>query len=84
MGGSQDQELRRIRKSFLRAEGFTVELNAPWIAEPQLRYQLELELVSGMSESINPGIRRLFMRQREQGDTIAILGPTTRRWNSLA
>ena len=28
-----------------------MELDVPWIAEPQLRYQLELELVSGMSES---------------------------------
>ena len=45
MGGSQDQKLRLIRESFLRGRsGFTVARDVPWIAEPQLRYQLELEL----------------------------------------
>ena len=57
MEGSRDQKLLWIRESFLRGRsGFTVELDVPWIAEPQLRYQLELELVSGMSDS-NLGIQ---------------------------
>ena len=44
MEGSQDQKLRLIRESFLRGSSFTVARDVPWIAEPQLRYQLELEL----------------------------------------
>ena len=61
MEGSQDQKLRLIRKSFFRGRnGFTVARDVPWIAEPQLRYQLELELVSGMSESMQLDIRKDF------------------------
>ena len=39
-------------------------LNVPWIAEPQLRYQLELELVSGMSESMQSGYPKGFCDER--------------------
>ena len=51
-----------------RAEWLYSGADVPWIAEPQLRYQLELELVSGMSESINPGIRQdIYATAQQRG-----------------
>ena len=51
----------------------------PWIAEPQLRYQLELELVSGRSGYLWISEDNKVLRSNEQGGINNVnAGPTTK------
>ena len=54
-------------------------LDVPWIAEPQLRYQLELELVSGRSGYLWISEDNKVLRSNERGDIkFVYAGPTTK------